>query len=63
VEAIKKQLPFQNKVCLTWDGCTSPNKLAIISVIAYHMDPNWAFHEIQTAFDEIDRPFCSRFSS
>jgi len=42
VDAIKKQLPSHNKVSLGLDGWTSPNKLAIISVIAYYMDRNWA---------------------
>jgi chaperone required for assembly of F1-ATPase len=38
VDAIKKQLPVQNKVSLALDGWTSANKLAIKSVIAYYMD-------------------------
>jgi len=42
VDAIKKQLPSHNKVSLALDGWTSPNKLAIISVIDYYMDRNWA---------------------
>jgi len=42
VDAIKKQLPVQNKVSLALDGWTSTNKLAIMSVIAYYMDRNWA---------------------
>jgi len=29
VEAIKKQLPLRNKVCLVLDGWTSTNELAI----------------------------------
>jgi len=35
VDAIKKQLPLRNTVCLAWDGWTSTTKLAITSVIAY----------------------------
>jgi len=38
VDAIKKQLPLQNKVSLAFDGWTSTNKLGITSVIAYCMD-------------------------
>jgi len=63
VDAIKKQLPIRNKVSLALDGWTSTNKLAITSVIAYYMDRNWALHEVQLAFDEVDRLFCSRFES
>jgi len=38
VDAIKKQLPSQNKVSLALDGWTSTNKLTITSGIAYYMD-------------------------
>jgi len=38
VDAIKKQLLIRNKVSLALDGCTSTNKLAIMSVVAYSMD-------------------------
>jgi len=63
VDAIKKQLPIRKKVSLALDGWTSTNKLAIMSVIAYYMDRNWALREVQLAFDEFDRLFCSRFES
>jgi hypothetical protein len=63
VDAIKKQLPVQNKVSLALDGLTSTNKLAITSVIAYYMDQNWALREVQLCFDEVDRLCCSRFES
>jgi len=63
VDAIKKQLPIRNKVSLALDGWTSTNKLAITSVIAYYMDRNWALHEVQLAFDEVDRLFCSHFET
>jgi len=63
VDAIKKQLPLRNKVSLALDGWTSTNKLAMTSVIAYYMDRNWALREVQLAFDEVDRLFCSRFDS
>jgi len=63
VDAIKKQLPIQNKVSLALDRWTSTNKLDITSVIAYYMDRNWALHEVQLAFDEVDRLFCFCFES
>jgi len=63
LDAIKKQLPLRNKVSLALDGWTSTTKLAIMSVIAYYMDRNWALREIQPAFDEVDRLFCSHFDS
>jgi hypothetical protein len=61
VDAIKKQLPSQNKVSLSFDGWTSTNKLAMTSVIAYYMDGNWALRVVQLAFDEVDRLFFSAF--
>jgi len=63
VDAIKKQLPIRNKVSLALDGWTFTNKLAITSVIAYYMDRNWALREVQLAFYEVDRLFCSCFES
>jgi hypothetical protein len=42
VDAIKKKLPSPNKGSLALDRWTSMNKLAIMSVIAYNMDWNWA---------------------
>jgi len=63
VDAIKKQLPVQNRVCLAFDGWTSTNKLAITSVIAYNMDPIWALHEVPLAFDVVDRLLYSRIES
>ena len=63
VDAIKKQLPLRNKVSLASDGCTSTNKLAITSVIAYYMDRNWALREVQLAFDEVNRLFISCLES
>jgi hypothetical protein len=61
--AIKKQLPIRNKVSLALDGWTATNKLAIMSVIAYYMDQNWALRDVQLTFDEVDRVFGSRFES
>ena len=63
VDAIKKQLPLRNKVSSALAGWTSTNQLAITSVIAYHMDRNWALGEVQLTFDEVYRLFCSRFQS
>jgi hypothetical protein len=63
VDAMKKQLPLRNKVSLALDRWTSTNKLAITSGIAYYMDRNWALREVQLAFDEVNRLFCSRFES
>ena len=63
VDAIKKQLPIRNKVSLALDGWISTNKLAITSVITYYMDRNWALREVQLAFDEVHRLFCSHFES
>ena len=40
--ATKKQLLSRNKVSLAEEGWTSMNKLAIMTVIAYYMDRNWA---------------------
>jgi len=61
LNAIKKQLPARNNVSLTLDGCTSMNKLAITSAIAQCMDWHCALHEVQLAFDEVDRLFLSHF--
>ena len=61
VNAIKKQLPIQNKVSLSWGGWTSKNKLAKTSVIAYYMGRNWALREGQVICDEFDHLFCFRF--
>jgi hypothetical protein len=46
VDAIKKQLPWWNKVSLALHWWTSTNKLAITSVIAYYMDRNWELREV-----------------
>ena len=63
VDAIKKQLPSRNKVSLALVWWTSTNKLAIISVIFYYMDQNWALRHVQVAFDVVDSPCCSNFES
>jgi len=46
MDAIKKRLQSQDQVSLALDGWTSTNKLAIMSVIGYYMDRNWAFDEV-----------------
>jgi hypothetical protein len=61
VDAIKKQMPWRNEVTLALDSWTSTNKLATMFVITYYMDPNWALHEVQLAFDKVDRLVCSCF--
>jgi len=63
VDAIKKQLPSQNKVSLALDGWTSTNKLVIMSVVAYYINQHWALREVQLAFDEVNRTLFSRFKS
>jgi len=63
VDAIKIQLPSQNKVSLALDGWTSTNRLAIMSVIAYYTDRNWALCEVQFAFYEVVPLFFSRTES
>jgi len=63
LDSIKKQLPSFNEVSLALDGWTSPNKLAITSVIASNMDRNWALREVRFAFDEVDLLFFSCFES
>jgi hypothetical protein len=63
VDAMKKQLPTQNRVSLALDGWTSTNKLAITSLIGYYKDRNWALREVQLAFNEVDALFGSSFES
>jgi len=63
VDAIKKQLPSRNEVCLALTVLTSPNKLAITLVIAHYMDRNLALREVHLACDEVGRLFLSRFES
>jgi len=63
VDAIKKQLATRKKVGLALDGWTSTNNLAITSVIASYMDPNWAMREVQLAFDEVNSLFFLYFIS
>jgi hypothetical protein len=62
-DAIKKQLLGRNKVSLTLDQWTRTNELAIMLVIAYYMDLNRAWLEVQLAFDEVGRLCRSHFES
>ena len=59
VDGIKKQLRSRNKVSLGLDVWTSTNKLAITSVMACYIDRDWALHEVQLAFHEVDNLFLS----
>ena len=63
LDRIKTQLLSRNTVSLDLDECRSPNKLGISSVIAYNMDRDRAFQEVQFAFAADDRLFLSRFES
>ena len=63
VDSNKKQLPSRNKVSLAQDGWTLRNKLAIMSVIAYYMDQNWAFQQAQLASNEVVSLFFSYFET
>jgi len=63
MDAIKKQLPSQNKACLALDGWTVTHQVAITSVTTHYRDQNWALGEEQLAFDEVDSLFFSMFKS
>lgn len=57
VDAIKEQLPKNNRISLALDGWTSPNRLAITSVIGYYIARDWSLREVQLAFDEVRYTF------
>jgi len=63
MNAMKTQLPSQKKVSLALVGWTSMNRLAVISLIAYYLNQNWALREVQFAFDEVNRQFFCAFES
>jgi hypothetical protein len=63
MDAIKNQLPSQNKVSLAFDVWPSTNKLAITMVIADNMDRNWVLREVQLTFNMVDRRFFSPLDS
>jgi len=37
------------------------NIVALMSVVAYYMNWNWAVRDVQLAFDQVDTPFSSYF--
>jgi len=63
VNAINEQLLSRNKVSLALDGWTSPNKLAMMSIIVDYIDRIWALREVQICFDEVDCRLFTRFES
>jgi len=63
MDDIMKQLRSQSTVSFALHWWTSTNTLAIMSVIAYYMDQNWALHEVQLGFDKVDHPLFSSFKS
>jgi len=63
LDAIRKQLPSRNTFHLALDRWTSTNKVAITSVIAYHMERNNALRDVQLAFDDVDHLFLPHFES
>jgi len=52
-----QQFPTRNKVSLALNRWTATNKLALMSVIAYYMDQDWAMWEVQLAFDDVNSLF------
>jgi hypothetical protein len=63
VDAIRTQLQSRNKFSSAFNGRTSTNKLAIMSVITYHMNPNGTLCEVELALDDVDRLIFSDFES
>ena len=54
MDAFRNHLPSRNEVCVALYAWTLTIKLAIMSVITYYMDQNWALREVQLTFDEVD---------
>ncbi len=48
-----KDLPAGAKVSIVADGWTSPNKLAILAIVAYFIDNNWRLRKVVIGFEEI----------
>jgi hypothetical protein len=48
VDAIVKQLAFQNRVTSALVGCTSTNKFAIMSFNTYYRDRHWALRVVNS---------------
>jgi len=61
LDAIEKQLRSRTKVSLALDGWTSTNTLCITLVITNYNERNWGFHQVEHAFDEVDRLFFLSF--
>lgn len=53
VNSIETLLPRGNKVSLAADAWTSPNKLAILSIIGYFVTEDWRLAEVQLGFEQI----------
>ena len=53
VLALQKLLPADAKVSIALDGWTSPNKMAILSIIGYYVTSDWHLAEVQLGFDQI----------
>lgn len=53
VVAIRNMLPRNVKLSLALDGWTSPNKIGVLSIIAYFVDESWNLQEVQLAFDQV----------
>jgi len=63
VDAIKKHLPWRNKLSIALDCWTATDKLAIASVAGYYMDLSWVLQEVQLSFNKVDSHFFSYFES
>jgi hypothetical protein len=53
VTAIENLRPRTSKVSIAVDGWTSPNKMAILSIIGYFVTDDWHLAEIQLGFQQI----------
>ena len=63
VDAIMMQLWSRHTVSVVLYAWTSTNKVTIMSVISYYMDPHWALREVQHSFDDVDCLFFSSFEN
>ena len=52
--AIKDWFPKDSRISIALDGWTAINKLALLSVIAYHIDINWNLVETQIGFKQVN---------
>ena len=53
VKAIATLIPMDRKISIAIDAWTSPNKLAILSIIGYFVTSDWRLAEIQLGFEQI----------